>query len=176
MDVAAQVPRARLTITNVRTGDFVEAQFNPSRFQEDISVNYARPAVLGLSHQPLQYLGTTNLSIPIELFFLSRDIQTHDNAQHAKRFLQSLCYPSRGSDSIVAGQPPRALVSWAKVVSLTCKLVNLSVRSTRFNIKGEVVQYTARCQFEEMRDVRWTSEDAFRLGSLRTGEKPGGDQ
>jgi hypothetical protein len=172
----SQTPFSRLTITNIRTGDFVEAQFNPSTFQEDISVNYARPAVLGLSHQPMQYLGTGNMAIPFELFFLSRDVETHDNLKVAKNFLHSLCYPPAGAETIVAGQPPRALVAWPNVVSLTCKIIQLSVRLTRFNIRNEPVQMTARCKFEEMRDVRWTSEDAFLHGSIRTSENPGGSQ
>jgi hypothetical protein len=165
-----------MRVTNVRTGDFMQAQFNPSRFREEIAVNYARPAPIGASYQPLQYLGTANLSVPLELFFLSRDIETHGDLQNARRFLQSLCYAPKESASIVGGQPPRALIAWSKVVSLTVKIVNLSTDLTRFNVAGEPVQMTARCQFEEVRDVRWSSEDAFALGSLRTGENPGGAQ
>ena len=151
-------------------------QFNPTQFQERLSVNYGRPTVLGQSHQELQYLGTTNLVVPMTFFFLSRDVKTHEGGADVKKFFYSLCYPTHDADSIVNGAPPRVLLVWPGVLSLTTKITQLSINNQRFNSDGEIVQFTAQCQFEEMRDVRWTSQDARLHGVRRTGDSPGGSQ
>lgn len=166
----------RVRIFNLRTNEGFVMQFNPTQFEEALSVNYGRPQVLGLSHQTLQYLNTGNLQVPMEFFFLSQDPAAHEGGKQVKNFLYSLCYPPGGADSVVAGQPPRALVVWPGVLSLTTKLTQLRIRNQRFNRQGEVVQFTASCTFEEMRDVRWTSNDARQFGVRRTGESPGGAQ
>lgn len=171
----------RLRIFNLKADpafneNVLVVQFNPSQFEEFLSVNYARPQVLGQSHQELQYLSTSNMVIPLELFFLSRDFDTHFKGVEAKRFLHSLCYPTRGADAIVSGAPPRALVVWPGVLSMSTKITQLRVKNQRFNNLGQVVQFTADCTFEEMREVRWTSEDARTFGSQRTAENPGGNQ
>lgn len=166
----------RIRIFNLRTNEGLLMQFNPTQFSERLAVNYGRPTVLGMSHQELQYLNTTNLTIPMEFFFLSRDPATHEGGAEVKRFLYSFCYPVAGADAIVGGAPPRALVVWPGVLSLTAKLTQLNINNQRFNRHAEVVQFTANCQFEEMRNVRFTSDDARRLGVRRTGESPGGAQ
>lgn len=173
LDEANNAPPPRMRIFNLRTNEEVVAQFNPSQFSERVQVNYGRPAVLGLSHQEMQYLNTSNLVIPMQLFFYSADTGTHFNNVETKKFLYSLCYPVAGADSIVGGAPPRALVVWPSVLSLTCKLTQLLINNQRFNKHAEVTQFTANVTFEEMRDVRWTSEDARNLGVRRTGENPG---
>lgn len=174
-EVANDTP-PRVRIFNLRTNEGYVMQFNPTQFTEQIQVNYGRPQVLGQSHQELQYLSTGNLVVPMTFFFLSRDIQTHEGGQQVKNFLYALCYPVRGADAIVSGAPPRALVVWPGVLSLTTKITQMRINNQRFNRKGEVVQFEAACNFEEMRDVRWTSDDARQLGVRRTGESPGGSQ
>ena len=171
---ATETAPPRMRIFNLRTNERFVLQFNPSQFSERLQVNYARPSVLGQSHQELQYLNTANLVIPMQFFFYSADQAAHAKGQDAKKFLHALCYPVSGADSIVGGAPPRALVVWPNVLSLTTKLTMLVTNNQRFNIKGELVQFTANVTFEEMRDVRWTSEDARILGLRRTGEVPGG--
>lgn len=174
-EVASTIP-PRLRLFNLRTNEGFVMQFNPTQFTERLAINYGRPQVLGQSHQELQYLNTSNLTVPMQLFFLSRDIRTHAGGQEVKRFLYSLCYPVRGAGSVIGGAPPRVLVVWPNTLSLTCKITSLEINNQRFNRASEVVQFTANCNFEEMRDIRWTSEDARQLGVRRTGESPGGAQ
>jgi len=172
VDTGERPPRVR--IFNLVTNEGFVMQFNPTQFQENLQVNYQRPSVLGLSHQPLQYTNTGNLQVPMKFFFLGRDPAQKAGGDEVKKFLYALCYPRANADSIVSGQPPRALIVWPNVLSLTTKIIQLNINNQRFNQFGEVVQFTADCQFEEMRDVRWTSEDARSFGVLRTGEAPGG--
>lgn len=165
---------ARLKIFNLNTNENITVQFNPTEFTENLEVNYGRPTVLGQSHQTLQYLNTSNFAVPMELFFLSRDQDTHAKGMDSKAFLYSLCYAPNQADSIVSGAPPRAFIVWPpNVLTLTCKITRLTIRNQRFNRDGEVVQYTANCVFEEMRDVRWTSQDARRRGANRSDDNPG---
>ena len=46
-----------MSIANVSSGASIDAQFNPTEFEEALEVNWARQTVPGLSHQPLQFLG-----------------------------------------------------------------------------------------------------------------------
>lgn len=154
----------------------LEIQFNPTQFKERLSVAYGRPQIIGQSHQEMQYLGTTNIVVPMQFFFLSRDPETHKLGLSSKNFLYSLCYPVKTAESIVSGAPPRVLVVWPNTLSLTCKITQLEINNQRFNIHGEVTQFTANCTFEEIRELRWTSEDARALGVRRTAEKPGGNR
>lgn len=169
-----RAPRVRLF--NLRTQEGFAIQFNPTQFEERVAVNYARPPVLGHSHQELQYLNTNNLQVPMQFFFLSRDIASHEVVQDAKAFFYSLVYPVNEPGSIVGSAPPRCLLVWPKVLSLTAKVTQLSIKNQRFNSDGEVVQLLIDCQFEEMRNVRYTSNAARVNGSRRSGENPGGAQ
>ena len=62
----------------------------------------------GLSHQPLQFIHTGNTKFTLELNFEVQDPTTDlDQIHHARRFLQSLCYPRRGAEDVIGGGPPR---------------------------------------------------------------------
>lgn len=164
-----------MSIANVSTGESVEAQFNPTDFDEALEVNWARQTVPGLSHQPLQFVNTGNAKFTLELNFEAQDLTTDlDQIHLARRFLQSLCYPRRGAEDVVGGGPPRALFVWPNVVSLTCVVTVLSFKYGRFNVEGTPVQFTAKVTLEEIRDVRLISEDVLADGTQRSGAAPGG--
>jgi hypothetical protein len=169
LDVAGQTP-ARMSIANVSTGDSIEAQFNPTEFEEVIEVNWARQTVPGLSHQPLQFVNTGNTKFTLELNFEAQDATTSlDGIHYSRRFLQSLCYPRRGAEDVVGGGPPRALFVWPSVISLTCVVTALSFKYGRFNLNGAPIQFTAKVTLEEIRDVRLLSEDVLADGTQRSG-------
>jgi hypothetical protein len=164
-----------MSIANVATGDSVEAQFNPTEFEEALEVNWARQTVPGLSHQPLQFVNTGNAKFTLELNFEALDPTTDLEQIHfARRFLQSLCYPRRGAEDVAGGGPPRALFVWPNVVSLTCVVTGLSFKYSRFNLDGTPVQFTTKVTLEEVRDVRLLSEDVLADGTRRSGAAPGG--
>ena len=169
LDVAGQTP-ARMSIANVSTGDSIEAQFNPTEFEEAIEVNWARQTVPGLSHQPLQFVHTGNTKFTLELNFEAQDPTTSlDEIHYSRRFLQSLCVPRRGAEDVEGGGPPRALFVWPSVISLTCVVTALSFKYGRFNLDGTPIQFTAKVTLEEVRDVRLISEDVLADGTQRSG-------
>jgi hypothetical protein len=190
---------ARMYITNISSGETVHAQFNPTEFQEALEVNWARQTVPGLSHQPLQFVHTSNSKFTIDLYFNAQDGTSESGTSQAtgpdfvtklapigglaqrlnqihdtRRFLQSLCYPRRGAATVFAGGPPRVLFVWPQVVSLQCILTGLSFRYTRFNIDGTPVEFTASVSLEEIRDVRLLSEEVRQNGTQRSGVAPKG--
>jgi hypothetical protein len=174
LEVASQRP-ARMSIANVSTGGSIEAQFNPTEFEEALEVNGARQTVPALSHQPLQFVNPGNVKFTLELHFEALE-PTSDLEQilSARRFLQSLCYPRRGAQEVVGGGPPRALFVWPNVISLTCVVTGLSFKYERFNLAGAPVQFTAKASLEEVRDVRLLSEEVLADGTQRSGVAPQG--
>lgn len=174
LEVASQRP-ARMSIANLSTGESVEAQFNPTEFEEALEVNWARQTVPGLSHQPLQFVNTGNVKFSLELNFEAQDPTTNiEQLNRSRRFLQSLCYPKRNAEDVIGGGPPRALFVWPGVVSLNCVVAALSLRYGRFNLEGAPIQFTAKLTLEEIRDVRLLSEEVLADGSQRSGAAPGG--
>ena len=174
LDVASQRP-ARVSIANVSTGESIEAQFNPSELEESLEVNWARQTVPGLSHQPMQFIHTGNVKFTVELQFVATDVSELAELMHARRFLQSLCYPRRGASDVTGGGPPRALFVWPTLVSLTCVITTLNFKYSHFNIAGAPVQFTAKLTLEEIRDVRLTSDEVLVSGTQRSGAGNAGD-
>ena len=167
LEVSSQRP-ARMSIANMTTGDSIEAQFNPTEFEETLEVNWARLTVPGLSHQPLQFINTGNAKFSLELYFDATGLES-DSFALPRRFLQSLCYPKRGAQDVIGGGPPRALFIWPEIISLSCVLTGLSFKHKRFNVDGAPSQYTAKLSLEEIRDVRLLSEDVLANGTARSG-------
>jgi hypothetical protein len=173
-EVAAPV-EMRMSVTNLATGESIEAQLNPTELEESLDVDYARQTVPGLSHQPLPFVQTNNTKLSLELYFdASAAGYTLDQILYARRFLQSLCYPRRGASDVVGGGPPRVLFAWPGIISLTCVITALSFKYTRFNQQGVPVQFTAKVTYEEIRDVRLTSDEVLQSGTQRSGKGPEG--
>jgi hypothetical protein len=170
-----RIDPARMSLSNLSTSQSViqtlEAQFNPTQLRETIVVNYARLAVLGLSHKPLQYQNTDNHTFPIELAFRAYDAKGNrlDDNKAARRFLMSLCYPRRGSSTVTGGAPPRLLFVWPGLMSLVAVITKLEFEHTLFNFLGDPVHSSAKIDLEEIRDVRLFSEDVLAQGTLRSG-------
>jgi hypothetical protein len=159
-----------MSIANVSSGESIEVPANPTELEELLESNWVRQPVPGLSHQPLQYVHTGNVRFSMELHFDAVAPGTGlDQVLHARRFVQSLCYPRRGVAEVLGGGPPRVLFVWPRLVSLTCVITALTFRYQRFNLDGLPVQFTARITLEEIRDVRLASEDVLISGTQRSG-------
>ena len=168
LDLLSRAP-ARMSLVNIATGADIEAQFNPSEFTESLNVNYARQIVPGLSHQVLQYVNTNNVNVPLNLFFDAlAEGATLQILTAAKAFLQHLAYPRRGAQNVVGGAPPRVLLVWPQVLSLTMALTGLAIRHTRFNVGGAATLMIARVTLEEIRDAKLFSADVLVSGSQRS--------
>ena len=172
MTAIASVHPVRGTLCNLQTGEDIEFLFNPTTFGERLRVNYNRIAIPGLSHQRLQYVSTSNTTLPMEFYldkFFSAQVTGEEDPDvlDFKRFLQALTVPPGGAEDVVGGAPARALLIWPGVISLTCVLTRLDIQYEMFDLFGDVLIYRARTTFEEVREVRITSEDMRIQGSQR---------
>lgn len=171
--IYAGIPPIRGELCNLRTGEAIGFLLNPTELSEQVRVNYNRLQIPGLSHQVLQFVSTGNATLPIEFYldkFFAGSVHPDDpDILDFKRFLQALTVPSAGAEDVAGGGPPRALFIWPGIVSLTCVLTSLELKYEQFDIFGDALVYRARVTFEEIRDVRITSEEIRELGSERGG-------
>lgn len=167
VDADAEPPRMHLM--NLLTLEGFYMQFNPTQIERSVSAEWQAMDVLGLSHQPLQYAKTTNQTVQLELYFRADSIAQREGGDEVMKFLESLMYAPAGATSIGQAAPPRVLVVWPQTLSLTCVVRSVRFRHQRFNVRGQTVEWTASTAFEEIRDVRLTSQQVRNFGSQRAG-------
>lgn len=172
MEAAKQTP-PKLLFANLVSGDELEVQFNPTQLMEQIEVNWARQTVPGQSHEPLQYVNTANFKIDIELFFRAISKDELANIHRARRQILSWAYPRDVEGDVVGGGAPRILVYWPGMLTLTCVLASAELIHERFNKDAKSVQYRARLQLEEIRDVRLHFDEVAEDNVLRFGDAVG---
>lgn len=161
----------RMHLCNIATRTVLEAQFNPTTFEERLEVVYAQKTVPGLSHQPLQYVNTSNVTIPLILRFnIFEAGVTVEQLLFARRFLQATAYPLAGG-SVPSSAPPRILFVWPKIISMTCVLRRLTFKHERFDNTGAPIEFSAQLVLEEIRDFRLISADVFERGSQRSPDR-----
>jgi hypothetical protein len=153
-------PRCRLV--NVTTGESMACLFNPTQISEKVQVSYNRLAVPGLSHQVLQFQSTGNRQLPgvefyLDKFFAAEQPGSTDILEF-RRFLRALTVPPAGTKGVADTAPPRTLFLWPKVITIETVITDLEFQFRQFASDGSVLVYQATCTFEEISDVRMTSE------------------
>jgi hypothetical protein len=147
----------RCSIANVTTGESIECLFNPTQLTEKVKINWNRLAVPGLSHQVLQYQSTGNRQVAGVEFYLDRFFATkqpgNPDILRFRSFLRTLTVPP---EAMLA--PARALIIWPKVLTVETVLTELEFQYRQFGVDASVLVYTAVCAFEEILDIRITSE------------------
>ena len=167
----------KCTITDLVSGEVLALQYNPETLDLALRVAYEAIKVPGLSWQPLQYGGTENQDIQIDVASLSNTPTESQSARRALAFLHSLCYPRAAADSVVTGAPCRVLFVWPNLLSLTCRLKELSTKVSRFAQDGSLLDFVAHLTLAEVGDVNILAEDVVNTGFWRTAQVQfGGDQ
>jgi hypothetical protein len=169
----ATAPPARMHIIDLSTGEDLEVFFNPEQIQEQIEVAYNRLTVPGMSHQPLQYSHTGNHGVNVDLYAVGQNDAQNILIEDFRRFLMSLCYPKGDAGTIDDGAPPRVLFVWPLVWTWTAVVTGLKITSSQFAQNGRISRYIASLSFEEIRDVRLTSDDVRRHGTRRSASGGG---
>lgn len=124
----------RGTLGNVETGESLAFQYNPEEIKEELSVDFAKLAPIGYSHKPLQFKGTDNRTMTFELAFDALTKGGGTDLQNAtRRFLLSLCYPTKAAGDVTSGGPPRAIFVWPGLGKLTGRITKLSLSHKRFS-------------------------------------------
>lgn len=170
MDFQSRAPRLSFFDTS-RPGEeeaMCQAQFNPTEWDQELSAEYAHLVPIGMPHQVLQYTGTSNHRINLDLFWLVQDPETKEQCSKARRFLEAMFYPSGSAKSVATGSPPDILVVWPTVLAMPVKFLTLRIRNMLFNKRGEVIQWNASLTCEESRRKRLTREEVLKYGTLRS--------
>jgi hypothetical protein len=165
---AVNAKREKMLITKLGDPRTVfETQFNPEEFTEGLQVNYQRHKIPGLSHEPLQYVNTTNVKFSMDLYFDAVTNEQADRNLIARRFLSSVCYPKRPVGDLLIGGPPRLLFVWPHIISLTTVITSLQFVYSQFSSTGVPIKFTASISLEEIRDMRLTQDDVIENGTIR---------
>ena len=167
---AARAPR--LTLVNLATQDTLEAQFNPTEFEEALGVIYARHTVPGLSHTVKHFVNTDDVKFKLTLFQRAETIKELELIKAARVFLYAACHP-RKVDALIKGGAPKLLFVWPKTISLAVVITGLKFRYTQFNREGDPVSWEAACDLEELRESVVTMEDIITQGTIRSSAKGG---
>jgi hypothetical protein len=160
----------RMSITNLRSGEEVVAQFNPGELGESVSPQWSRLAPQGLSHEVHHFTHTGPYQIQIELFFRAYSPEELERIHRARRHLLSWAMPRRIGSDLVGGGPPMLLLVWPGMLSIQCYLVELKLTHSRFNSQSRSVQYTAALTLEEEPGTLITSESVAEDTRLRFGD------
>lgn len=164
--IVARPPRC--VLVNVTTGEPMECLFNPAQLTEKVQVNYTRLAVPGMSHQTLQFQSTGNRQIGGVEFYLDRffaeEQPTDPDIMDFRAFVFSLTVPPGGTEGVVDTAPPRVLVLWPDVLVVEAVVTEVELAYQQLAVDGAVLVYTATVSFEQILDVRVTSEQLRREG------------
>ena len=152
----------RCALVNVATGESIECLFNPTQLAERVQVNWSRLAVPGLSHQVLQYQGTGNRALSGVEFYLDRTFAAEQpgdvDIMDFRAFLRALTVPRALTEGVAATAPPRALLIWPRTLTVEVVLTSVELHYRQFGLDGSALIYSATVSFEEILDVRVTSE------------------
>lgn len=153
-----------MSLTNLRTTRSLEAQFNPTEIGAKLDAAYTDLAILGLSHKPQQYGSTSNVEIPIELFFDRMESRGGgDGFDVARRYLLSLLYPSKG-DTVSSGGTDDVLFVWPRLYSLACRVRSWEEKHHRFARDGGSTLMTVKLVLHQISAFRILAEDIEESG------------
>ena len=159
----AMVRPPRCVLVNVTSGESMECLFNPTQLTEKVQVNWNRRAVPGLSHQVLQFQSTANRSLAGVEFYLDRFFATEQPGEpdimEFRSFIRALTVPPSGTEGVVDTAPPRTLFIWPEVITVETVVTDVEFQYRQVAIDGRVLVYAATVTFEEILDVRVTSEE-----------------
>ncbi len=162
MEIVACRP-ARCSLVNIETAESIDCLFNPMQLSEKVQVNWNRLTVPGLSHQPLQFQSTGNRQLPSVEFYLNRFFAAEQPSDvdilEFRGFLRALTVPPKATKGVAATAPPRTLFLWPNVLTIEAVLTGLEFQYKQFGQDGSVLVYTATASFEEVLDLRVTSEE-----------------
>ena len=159
----AMVRPPRCVLVNVTSGESMECLFNPTQLTEKVQVNWSRLAVPGLSHQVLQFQSTANRSLAGVEFYLDRFFATEQPGEpdimEFRSFIRALTVPPSGTEGVVDTAPPRTLFIWPEVITVETVVTDVEFQYRQVAVDGRVLVYAATVTFEEILDVRVTSEE-----------------
>lgn len=167
-ELASEPPK--MSLTNIDDpSKSISPQYNPEKLKQKISANWAEQTIPGFSHKRLHYIDTSNDGFSFSLHFdsIGEPKSTQERNMAIRRFLMAHCYARGGAQSIITGAPPRLLLVWPSLVSMTAIVRDLDFTYSRFNRLLEPIVWDVDVVLQEIRDVRLSFEDVFFSGNFR---------
>lgn len=161
--MAVDTPPAKVTVANLVTSKSVEVQYNPDQIKEALETSLTRLAIMGHSHQPLQYQSTNNVKLSFSLGFDTKG-DGGTSAMDTLNFLRSLVYVPRGAQDIIGGSIPDVLFTWPNLYTFRCKMTKITTTFTRFDRTLKPSAWVSEIEVEQVSDVRVTMEDVLTNG------------
>lgn len=177
IDKAVLVPE-QASFVDLRTREEWVFPFNPPQIQEKIGASRTKANVVGHSHQPSQFAGTTTRVLTFSLFVHrvalrkwypdsygqagSASDPVLDLVRKFRQWLLSLCHPEGLlEDGQVGGDQPRVALLWPNHLTLTGYVTSVNVTHESFSSNGSLRSFTADVTFErEYNGFRKASEMA----------------
>ena len=178
---AHEGPERRIALTN-QDADPADgnvelvAQFNPTNLTEEITANWSRITIPGLSHEPMQFVNCSNYKLKMDLHFRAVAKDELLAIHRARLLLLAWNYPRLVSSDVKGGRAPRLLVTWPGMLSFVAVLTNVSMVHSHFNHLGQSTRFNASIQLEEITDVHMTfdmvaADDKARFGDPIAAEE-----
>lgn len=149
-------------LINVHSGAEIEPLFNPTQVSDVVQVRYNRHQVPGLSHEVLQYRGTSNRRLSGVEFYLDRLFAEAQpgapDIRAFRSFMRALTVPPEHIEGGLPEPPPKLLFIWPEVAVLHAVVTDLEFQYRQFNAYAELMVFTARCTLESFEIERLTSE------------------
>jgi hypothetical protein len=150
-----------MSVTNLDTGETLEAQYNPTGIEVRLEAAYNRVGGPGASYQELQYANTGNTQIPFEINFDGRAPNAPD-LNNVQGFFLSLLHPPQDVLGVENGSPPLVLFRWPGWISLVMRHPKLTIAAKRFEPDGPPNYITVKVEQEEARITRLGTENVRR--------------
>jgi hypothetical protein len=140
----------------------MECLFNPTQLSEKVQVNWNRLQVPGLSHQVLQFQSTGNRQLSGVEFYLDRLFALQQPGEpdilEFRSFIRALTVPPPATQGVIETAPSRALIIWPNVLTVETVVTDVEFQYRQLAVDGTVLVYTATVGFEEILDIRVTSQ------------------
>lgn len=145
-----KLDRAYLTNLDSDNQETKTFLINPAELEESYPTNWVRHSSPGLSHEPLQYMGSKNAQIPISAIFdqftvnqeapglslgtlaiRNQDVDIATEVEDWRMFLMSLNTP-RVEMTIGSASPPPVLFVWPGLIEMRVRITDLRFRHMMF--------------------------------------------
>lgn len=170
-------PSGLMSVQNLIDQSYLSLQYNPADMKERLEAIWTELAILGQSHQELQYQATRNHQLN---FTLSYDTLSRNNtykrpsAVAARNWLLSTFYASRAAtQNVSTGAPPTILLVWPKFFALRCKSATIDIDTWRMDSDGTPSGFKCTLAVKEYRTTRLYMEDVQAQGTIRGGVSSG---
>jgi len=156
----------RMTLSNLSVDpiDTRTAWANPTAFTAETVVRWTKHQIPGLSYEPKHYSGTSNTTIPLELWHGTLESGDKTSLQEYVRWYESLAYP------LASGSLPIVLFRWPRLAAIPCTINSVRADYSQFARDGAPTRVTVQLELEAYTNGDAPTHESIRdFGLVRSG-------